>query len=80
MKSLISYNIFTQKISGYLFLENDKKDPSFIFNNVRAGWKNGDIVCCIEDDWRNFSSYQLKCMCRENLLPIIEKEINPFGG
>lgn len=80
MKSLVCYNIFTQEITYLKILEEEKININSFFNFIRAGWRNGDIVCCIDEDWRDFSYYQLKCMCRESLLPIVEKEINPFGG
>lgn len=79
MKSLILYNIITQHITYLTLLKDGEIDEDF-FTFAQAGWRNGDVVCCINGDYRDKTNYELKCLCREILLSHIEKEINPFGG
>lgn len=80
MKSLICYNIFNQEITYLEIIEKEKIDINSFLNFIKSSWHNGDVILCLDIDYREKTIYELKCLCRENLLPIIEKEINPFGG
>lgn len=80
MNSLICYNIFKQEITYLKIIEKEKIDINSFLNFVKSGWHNGDIVLYLDIDYREKTICELKYLCRENLLSIIENEINPFGG
>lgn len=73
MKSLICYNIMTQHITYLTLLKDEEIDEDF-FILVQAGWHNGDVICCINEDYRNKTKYELKCLCREILLSYIAEK------
>ena len=80
MKSLVCYNIFSQKIKFcQIFQNKDEEGIKNYFKRTQSALVSGDVICYFDIDYRDKTDYELKCLCRDSILHILEQEISPWG-